>query len=80
MTQQLKEILHTNNINPGSTKFVLSYAELTNLLNQVVGEAVLATLSAPIKHLQNTTYDQQLVEATQLSIVDAIRNHFEWTP
>lgn len=73
----IDEILHDNNINPGSTKFVLSYGELENFANQVIGEAILATLSAPIKHLQVTTYDQQLVEATMLSIVDAIRNHFK---
>ena len=70
-------ILQDNNINPGNTKFVLSYEQLENFARQVIGEAILATLSAPIKHLQVTTYDSQLVEATQLSIVDAIRNHFK---
>ena len=70
-------ILQDNNINPGNTKFVLSYSELENFAHQVIGEAILATLSAPIKHLQVTTYDSQLVEATQLSIVDAIKNHFK---
>lgn len=73
----IDKILHDNQINPGNTKFVLSYDELHNFAQQVIGEAILATLSAPIKHLQHTTYDQNLVEATQLSIVDAIRNHFK---
>jgi hypothetical protein len=70
-------ILTQNNINPGNTKHVLSYIELVNLLRQTVGQAVLATMSAPTQHLKTTTYDQQLVEATTYTIVDHIKNHFE---
>lgn len=71
----IDKILQDNDLTQET--FTLTYAELTNFAHQVIGEAILATLSAPIKHLQVTTYDQHLVEATQLSIVDAIRNHFK---
>lgn len=57
--------------------FVLTYEQLTHFAHQVIGEAILATLSAPTKHLQNNSYDQQLVEATTHIIIDAIKNHFK---
>ena len=57
--------------------FTLTYDELDSFARQIIGETVLVVLSAPIKHLQVTTYDQQLVEATMLSIVDAIKEHFK---
>lgn len=75
----INKILQDNSINPGNTKFVLSYSELVNLLQQTVGETVLATLAAPTNTLKCTTYDQQLVEATTSLIIDSIRNHFKWT-
>lgn len=72
------KILHTNNINPGNTKFVLSYEQLTDLLQQTVGETILAILAAKTKHLRVTTYDDDLVEATTLTIINDVRNHWNF--
>jgi hypothetical protein len=74
----INKILQDNNINPGNTKFVLSYDEITNLMLQTVGETVLAVLAANIKDLQATTYDHQLTEAARTKIVDNIRNHWKF--
>lgn len=71
----IDKILQDNEL--AQETITLTYSELDNFARQVVGEAIIATLSAPIKHLQVTTYDSQLVEATMLCIVDAIKNHFK---
>ena len=71
----IDKILQDNEL--AKETITLTYSELDNFARQVVGEAIIATLSAPIKHLQVTTYDSQLVEATMLCIVDAIKNHFK---
>lgn len=71
----IDKILQDNEL--AKETITLTYSELDNFARQVVGETIIATLSAPIKHLQVTTYDSQLVEATMLCIVDAIRNHFK---
>ena len=66
-----------DNIIQENQEFLVNSEIMHNFAHQVIGEAILAVLSAPIKDLQVTTYDQQLVQATQLAIVDAIRNHFK---
>ena len=71
----IDKILQDNEL--AKETITLTYSELDNFARQVVGEAIIATLSAPIKHLQVTTYDSQLVEATMLCIVDSIKNHFK---
>lgn len=52
-------------------------AELEYFVEQVVGEAVLATLAADTRQIVYTTYDQQLVNATIERVIHQLRNHFE---
>jgi hypothetical protein len=74
----INKILKDNNINPGLTKFVLCYDQIQDLMQQTVGETVLAVLAANIKDLQATTYDYQQTETARTKIVDAIRNHWKF--
>jgi hypothetical protein len=46
------------------------------LAKQILGESILAILASNTKHLEATTYDYQLVEATKTTIVNELRNHW----
>jgi hypothetical protein len=52
-------------------------AELEYFVQQVVGEAVLATLATDNRQAVYTTFDKQLVDGTIQRAVNQLRNHFK---
>ena len=74
----IDKILRDNSINPGNTKFVLSYGELTGLLQQVVGETILAILATDTRDITYTTYDRDQVAGVVQRVVTQVQNHWNF--
>ena len=81
MNKIIKEIVRDSRLDVyGLGKDYSKWDEtVTNFVNQVVGEAVLAILATDTRSMTYTTYDKSVVDAVISRAVDSVRNHFKET-
>lgn len=61
----------------GTEEWIQQYNK--NLVNQVVGETILAILATDTRPVVYTTYDKDQVSGIISRVVDQVRNHFKDT-
>jgi len=79
MNSKIKEIVRDSRLDVyGLGKDYDKWDEtVTEFVNQLVGECVLAILATDTRSMVYTTYDKSVVDSVISRVVDSVRDHFK---